>query len=160
MTENWSNGCWNSALHQMNELHFKIYSNRAILNFKNISYYRFFLFCFFCIWSNKGSLGKHKKLLSKTTLNSKFLPTAELLRACKIIIMPYLQLVWQTMKWTQFKTILALICTKVRFNKECIYFIHIFYGYIHPKHSTKKVLFTLIYKLWISAVKVNALITR
>jgi len=45
-TEDWSNDAENSASHNRNKLHFKIFSERkVILNCTNISQY----YCFYCI---------------------------------------------------------------------------------------------------------------
>jgi len=59
-TEDWSNNSENSALRHRNKLHFNS-------DFKLLQYH------FYCFieWSNKCSLGRRKRLLSKTL---KYLP--------------------------------------------------------------------------------------
>ncbi len=56
-TEDWSNDAENAALHQINKLHLKIYSNRnKIFKIVISQYLLYFL-------ANKCSFGEHKRLI-------------------------------------------------------------------------------------------------
>ncbi len=67
-TKDWSNDAENSALQQRNKSYFKLYYNRNILYIMKIMKYYIIIFLnisfFQYFWSNKGSLDKHKRLLS------------------------------------------------------------------------------------------------